>query len=172
MAAYQRPAIEDRDWLTTAETAAIMRKELIARFPGVKFSARSSVYSMGSSINIGWTDGPTEARVSEVTGKYSSKGFDGSIDLEYHIQHYMMPDGSVEVARSSGTTGSMGYVEGFSNPIPINARLVQLGSGYVSCNRRHSDALKARCLTKVPTNTQSDMDAEQWLWRICRETEG
>ncbi len=168
---YERPAMADRDWLTTAETAAIMRRELKAAFPRVKFSVKSSVYSMGSSVHIGWTDGPTEERVSAITDKYSSRGFDGSIDLEYQIKHYMMPDGSIGVAGSGGTEGSMGYVPRFANPIPINARIVHLGSGYVFCQRQHSDALKDACGPQVPTNIALH-EREGWLWRICRETEG
>ena len=44
-------------YLTTAETAKLVRERLKAEFPGVRFSVRSQSYSGGSSIHVGWLDG-------------------------------------------------------------------------------------------------------------------
>jgi hypothetical protein len=41
-------------YLTTAETAALIRTALRDTFPGVKFSVRSKVYSGGSSISVNY----------------------------------------------------------------------------------------------------------------------
>lgn len=72
-------------WLGAAELAKIVRKELKAAFPGQKFSVRSSNYSGGSSIEIRWTDGPTQADVDLVVKYLQRVSFDGMIDLkEYH----------------------------------------------------------------------------------------
>lgn len=46
--------------LTCAETAKILRAELKAKYPGVKFSVRSKTYTGGASITVEWTDGPVE----------------------------------------------------------------------------------------------------------------
>ncbi|MFD1428477.1 LPD29 domain-containing protein [Kroppenstedtia sanguinis] len=49
------------------EVAKEIRKELKQRFPGVKFSVRSS---RSGSITVSWSDFPTQERVEAVTGKY------------------------------------------------------------------------------------------------------
>lgn len=52
------------------ETAKLIRKELKQQFPKVKFSVRTSTYSMGASIDIRWTDFPTEKLVMKAIEKY------------------------------------------------------------------------------------------------------
>lgn len=60
--------------MNTVERAKEIRKELKIKFPGVKFSVRSD--RSGGSINIHWTDFPTEKAVKEITGKYESIRYD------------------------------------------------------------------------------------------------
>src|SRR5690606_1470110 len=55
-----------------ATVAKEIRKELKEVFPNVKFSVRSSNYSMGSSIYISWTDLPSVEAVEAVTNKYAN----------------------------------------------------------------------------------------------------
>ncbi|ORM71089.1 LPD29 domain-containing protein [Pantoea rwandensis] len=55
-----------------------IRKELKAKFPGVKFSVRKRSYD---SISVNWTDGPTEEQVREITVKYRDSYFDGMQDM-------------------------------------------------------------------------------------------
>ncbi|MDF7629950.1 hypothetical protein PUG46_11810 [Erwiniaceae bacterium L1_55_4] len=55
-----------------------IRKELKAKFPGVKFSVRKRSYD---SVSVNWTDGPTEEQVKEITGKYRDSYFDGMQDM-------------------------------------------------------------------------------------------
>lgn len=57
--------------LDVKELAALVRKALKQSFPGVKFSVRSSRYSMGSSVYVSWTDGPTYSQVSEVIDHFN-----------------------------------------------------------------------------------------------------
>lgn len=57
-----------------------IRIELKATFPGVKFSVRSSSFSMGNSIDVRWTDGPTTSQVDEIINKYTAGSFDGMTD--------------------------------------------------------------------------------------------
>jgi len=61
--------------------AKAIRKELKAAFPGVKFSARSSSFSMGDSVDVRWVDGPRTTEVDSIIGKYQYGSFDGMIDL-------------------------------------------------------------------------------------------
>lgn len=57
---------EEKKWTTAAEDAKEIRVALKAKFPGVKFSVRSSSYSLGSSISVNWVDGPTPKQVEAV----------------------------------------------------------------------------------------------------------
>jgi hypothetical protein len=127
-------------YLTCAETAKLVRGALKRAFPGVKFSVRSSTYSMGASINVHWTDGPTTEQVRGVTSPYEGSGFDGMIDLKYSCQSWLMPDGSAAWAHSAGTSGSMGVHGPYDceKPHP-DAVLVQFCADSVSLNRRYSE---------------------------------
>ena len=58
--------------MNTVERAREIRKELKAKFKGVKFSVRTKKYSGGSSISVSWVDFPTVEAVEEITSKYES----------------------------------------------------------------------------------------------------
>ena len=127
-------------YLTAAETAKLLRPALAAAFPGVKFSVRSSTYSMGASISVSWTDGPRSWAVEKVARRFEGSDFDGSIDLKSGRQHWLTPDGKVGLAHATGTEGSMGYIpETFGDPIGPEVQLVSLGADSVGCNRHVTD---------------------------------
>lgn len=69
-------------YLSVVEVAKLLRAELKATFPAVKFSVRSSSYAGGASIRISWTDGPTAKRVDAIAQKYAGSTFDGMQDLK------------------------------------------------------------------------------------------
>lgn len=165
-------ATETKRWLTTAETAKLLRKALKAAFPGVKFSVRSDVYSGGSSIHVRWTEGPFEDEVERVAKVFEGKGFDGSIDLAYYIDHYIDADGNVGVLGSRGTEGSMGVVPGWSNELPAGAELVHLGAGFVFCTRDiHNEAQKlamAKSHIKYHEPGLPDYRVDELAWRTVR----
>ena len=79
---------------------------------------RSSVYSGGASIDVSWVLGPTTKEVDAVAGQYESADFDGSIDMETHYDHWLLPDGSAIIKHGPGTQGSMGYIPAVDNPMP------------------------------------------------------
>lgn len=62
--------------------ASNIRRELKKAFPGIKFSVRSSAYSMGCSIDIGWprSTGVSQKDVEAITDKYQYGSFDGMTD--------------------------------------------------------------------------------------------
>ncbi len=64
-------------YLSDVEVAKIIRRELKAAFPAVKFSVRST-----SSVNVRWMDGPSVAAVDAIVGRFQGKDFDGMQDLE------------------------------------------------------------------------------------------
>ncbi len=100
-------------YISTADTAKLIRKALRRSFPGQQFFVRSRTYSMGASIDVSWMDGPTEKEVGSVTQAYASAGFDGMIDLQFHYHAWLLPDGSALIASTCGTAGSGGTVSAF-----------------------------------------------------------
>lgn len=76
MAAVAR--IESRT-LSDVDVAKLIRLELKAAFPAVKFSVRST-----SSINIRYTDGPTPKRVEAIVAKFEGKSFNGMDDSTHY----------------------------------------------------------------------------------------
>lgn len=127
------------NYLSVAETAKLVRKQLAKNFPNVKFSVRSSSYAGGASINVSWVDGPTAKAVEAVTGQFTGADFDGMIDMKTHNTSWLMPDGSAMVARAQGTVGSMGVIQGEENAKPHpEAQEVSFGADYIFCNRKYS----------------------------------
>lgn len=63
-----------------AKVAKNVRAILKHKFPGAKFSVRSSSFSGGDSIDVRWTDGPRSKEVDEVVGMFKSGSFDGMTD--------------------------------------------------------------------------------------------
>lgn len=84
--------MSNREYLSCAETAKLIRAALKESFPGVKFSVRSSVYAGGASININYVDGPTYEQVKAVAGMFEGSYFDGMTD--YKGSNYGALDGN------------------------------------------------------------------------------
>lgn len=136
-------------YVSQAETAKLMKKQLKAAFPAVKFSVTGKSYSGGGSITVRWTDGPTRKRVQEITGQYGGKGFDGMIDMAYYIDSWVL-DGEILGTCSRGTEGSRGSVPAWGKiPPHDDAELVHFAAGYVSEERRVSPALANRCIAQL-----------------------
>jgi len=70
------------DYISVTDTAKIIRRELKKHFPSVIFSVRSSSYSMGASIDVSWTDGPTREEVEVITNQFNGSIFDGMTDMK------------------------------------------------------------------------------------------
>ena len=68
--------MSNREYLSCADTAKLIRAALKESFPGVKFSVRSSVYSGGASININYVDGPSYEQVKAVAGMFEGSYFE------------------------------------------------------------------------------------------------
>lgn len=66
--------------IPTKDVAALIRHDLRAAFPGVKFSVRCSRGTASAWIGVHWTDGPTASQVDEITHRYQSRAFDGMTD--------------------------------------------------------------------------------------------
>ena len=140
----------DARYLSCADTAKLGRKALAKAFPGIKFTVRSSTYSGGASIRVGWTDGPLAKQVEAVTSPYAGGGFDGMIDMAYSSYSWLMPDGTATFAKTRGTAGSMGTVPSDQQLQPsFKAELVRMGADYVFCEREYSEAFYRRAFARA-----------------------
>ena len=108
-------------YYTTAGTAALIRGVLKAAFPAVTFSVRSSEFSGGSSVDIDWTDGPTEQAVEVLVGKFAYGTFDSMQDLA----------GIKEPETVIDEAGTL--------------RVVHYGARFVHTHRRYSPAYGHHC---------------------------
>ncbi len=70
------------EFISVTDTAKLVRAALKAAHPGVKFSVRSNSYAGGNSIDVAWTDGPTEATVDRTAQLYAGATFDASADCK------------------------------------------------------------------------------------------
>lgn len=64
-----------------AQAATQIRKKLKKDFPNTKFSVKSEVYSMGSSVNVYYTDGPATHKVRSLIEDYQYGHFDSMRDI-------------------------------------------------------------------------------------------
>lgn len=111
--------------LSTTETAQEVRKALQQAFPTVKFSVRSKSYSMGSSITVAYTGGPTQKQVQAILDGFEGAGFDGSQDLKYQKE-----------------------------PAELNGELVRFGADYVNASRTISAELYKQAAREVAFETE------------------
>ena len=70
----------------SAKTAKMIREALKELFPSVKFSVRSSNFSMGNSVDVSWTDGPVYDMVNNAINRFQSGDFDGMTDCYNYRQ--------------------------------------------------------------------------------------
>jgi len=133
-------ARSNHGYISAPDTAILVRAALKRAFPNVKFRVRTSQYSMGASIHVGWTDGPTSKQVQAVTDQFVGGRFDGMIDLAYSVEHYLTDDGKAVLAHSPGTVGSRGVDPGYENPdfkgiLPT----VHFGADHIFADRTYSN---------------------------------
>lgn len=76
--------------LADTEVTAMIRAELKAAFPAVKFSVRKT---HAGAVAVNYTDGPTVARVKAIAGRYEGKGFDGMTDSTTYADAFQLATG-------------------------------------------------------------------------------
>ena len=147
-------------WIDTADVAKLVRKHLKKEFPGVTFSVRSSRYAGGSSVDVRWTDGPTQNAVDAIVAPFSGAKFDGMIDLQYGARTWYCPEHG---ARTGET-----YGHGMGNDGPAQSRcchraeLVKMGADYVQPSRTMSAELGAELEAQVARETGRPYNASTW----------
>ncbi len=135
-------------YIDTADVAKMLRPVLRRTFPGVKFSVRISRYSGGSSVGIGWTDGPTEAQVSAVAEGFQGGRFEGMTDCAYAADSWHCPRHGARPAVTYGCdVESNNAVQ--ASRCCADAELVHFSAGHVSTSRRLSEEFTAELRAAV-----------------------
>ena len=123
-------------YISCTDTAKLIRKELKAGWPSVKFSVRSHTYAGGASIDISWPDGPRQEEVEPTAKRFEGADFDAMVDLKTNKSHWIGPDGTVTLAHADEKWGTAGPTD---NPAPAGARRVSFMADYVFCHRKVSN---------------------------------
>lgn len=158
-------------YLSVTETAKLIRTTLKKQFPGIKFSVRSSSYSMGASIHISWTDGPREKEVMAITDGFEGKSFDGMNDLASHCDCWLLPDGSAQLAYRPDSYG--GSIPEFVSDAPHpDAELVSFGADYVFTARHISnwEFKEQQALNYIASHCycENDKFGNEWVDTLAR----
>jgi hypothetical protein len=86
------------------ECSTWIKRALREAFPDVKFSVRLSRYSGGHSIDVNWTDGPTDKQIKTILDRFDGEGFDGMTDCSYYCGERMFKGERIDL--------NSGYVRG------------------------------------------------------------
>lgn len=140
------------EYIPAKECGNLIRADLRRKFPGVPFSVRMSRGTGYGTFYITWTDGPTDAQVRAVIGRYEGQGFDGMTDCAYPHDPELQatPDG---------------------------LRVVRYGTKYLLTTRSHSAEFDAHILAHHgPTywadwESMSEYDRQRRLWQAAERTE-
>lgn len=149
-------------YITAAQTAKLIRKLLKEKFPATKFYVRTRHQT---SIAVDWVDGPTDAEVAPLVRAYQGGGFDGMVDLAYSVYHWMMPDGTIEIARVTHPHDSE------NNPKPHpDAEEVSFGAKYIFTDRHFSRQLTEAVFAATAERTGWDApEIKDWEPYISRK---
>jgi hypothetical protein len=122
--------------ISCADTAKLLRAALKSAFPGVAFSVKSKTYSMGASITVSWTDGPSSPEVTKVCNRFECADFDGMTDCKNYRHHARLANGEiVRFGRSEG--------------LPDGAEEVHLRADYIFTDRTYSREFLERVAKKT-----------------------
>lgn len=137
--------MKSAEYISAANTAKLIRRALKKAFPDQKFYVNTDSYAGGASIDVNWMDGPTDKEVAKVVKAYAGKNAD----------HWLMPDGTVEIARYWGDYGQS-FDHRDKPPCP-EARLVGFMANHVFTKKAYSPEHVERLGQFVAAETGWDM---------------
>jgi len=128
-----------------ANCAGTIKEELKKVFPGVKFSVKSSNFSMGDSVDVSWEDGPTSDLVNDVISKYQYGHFDGMTDMyEYTNRRDDFPQskyvhGSRQMSKETEAI-----------LLPITTKMFEKWDGHSGCHNADNFLYRIFCRCAIP----------------------
>ncbi len=164
------PEVKD---ISPKDTAKFVRKAVKTSFPDTRFSIKTRVYTGGSSISVSWTDGPRTQAVEKIAKQFEGADFDGMVDLKTYNRHWLLPDGTVEIAHSPAMTYTNEIVTDAPHP---DAIMINFRADYIFCNRHESDfyglvveaekMIRAKCVSSG--ETPNERFGNDWLEDLAR----
>lgn len=152
------------EYVTHADLAKLIRTALATQFPGTKFSVTTKTYSGGGSVSVSYVDGPSCKDVTHAANQFSTKSFDGSIDMAHHCSLWLYPDGSAHTAHDRGTEGSLGsapeVIESAKNGTAI--LLENVAGSYISVSRSFSAAKLKLAIQAIKDENWVDLQNFDW----------
>lgn len=131
----------DYRWIEPKEVAALVRKRLKARFPGQKFSVRSSKFAGGSSVDVSYTGGPAQCLVDEEISDYQFARFDSMTDYGYSCELWLNAStGETRMAQVEETTSTRHQ----DNPCP-GPGWERVRGGQMFVHAQRTDAIDEPC---------------------------
>lgn len=122
-------------YISTKDTAKLVRSYLKTAHPGEKFSVRSEHYAGGSAVRVEhpdhWTDDQHRALWATLS-PWGSQGFDGMTDSTYSKGHTLCADHGVRLRYVGQHWGAL---ETTQEPCCDQAEPVSLGASYVTVSR-------------------------------------
>lgn len=148
-------------WISATDVAKLIKARLAKEFPGVKFSVRTPHHG---SIYVSWDGFPMQGDVEAIIESYEFGGFDGSIDMAYSSDCWLLPDGRIVPAACNGTKGQRGCVPEFSTDCPQpGAVLVRGGAKYISASQHIPCSVWAAAVVSVdPSLSVEDVLGRGW----------
>ena len=121
----------------TTQSAKDVRQVLKAEYPNTKFSVRTKRFAGGSSVDIIWTDGPTEREVADKTAHLK-----GGEYLNEYIGTYRRISRAVMVAATEACAKRYGVpvpevLGGELNPHLTSMTPVGIAGSEAFCDRVH-----------------------------------
>ena len=146
--------------INVVDTAKLVRARLKDEFPGAEFRVRSRRHAGGAAMSVVWTDGPIAADVKAITSQYEAARFDGMIDMKVEQDHFLLPDGSVQIRYAGGTETNLGTLQTvdnrrMDNELPPGVERVRFGADHITLCRQISDREMRQAHT------------ERWVYENC-----
>lgn len=151
-------------YIETTTVAKLIRGHLKTAFSSIKFSVRSHKYAGGSSIDVGWTDGPTAEAVEKVIKAFAGGRFEGMTDCSYGASSWYCSEHGARVAETYGCDVSVNNGVHDSRCCH-RAELVHFGADHVFANRELSEGFAAELASAVRSESglSADADLETYL---------
>ncbi len=138
----EAPATFPRDiskarYIDAAEVATLVREGLKTRWPGRKFRVKTNRYAGGANVAILFPKDLDGDEVRAFRDTFNGQAFDGMIDYQYPLYHWLEPGAFASLAFDPGSQRCGGNHPEISYPPPSPAaELVQFGC-WVFCYPDH-----------------------------------
>lgn len=142
--AYKEEAKKNKQKSSHAACAAAIKEELSALYPHIKFSVKSSSFSMGDSVDVSYTDGPTTAEIDAIISKYQYGHFNSMDDM------YENTNSRDDIPQSKYVSAHRHMSKEVEEAIKEDAEKIFNADRYTSIHTPEQFAYRVFCHTSIP----------------------